>query len=132
MLAWGVLPACSSEQVGDKSVVVEEQVSQRVSDALFVWTNANPSANDPSGSGKIETRDPGQFGKANAAGRATILGVKNVVLAGNGLPEDAQLAEEWTQEVAHLNRVVWELTPDGLPAGEGLRQNAQFYLLQEG
>jgi hypothetical protein len=127
LLLWAITPGCSREERGGEAVTAEEPSARQVSDVLFVWANPNPSAAyELSASGTIETRDPAQYAQANAASRAAILGLNNVVMAGSGLPEDGQLAEKWTQEVAHLGRVVWELMPDDVAAGESYTKERGF------
>jgi hypothetical protein len=80
-----------------------------IRDLLWVWGNP-------------EMAKPGQhttatFAEASPARRAQLLGVPNVVLAGNGVPNDDQEADRQTQEVAAHPRLIWEISADG--SGEG-------------
>lgn len=73
-------------------------------DLFWVW--ATPERAKP-GNHDVET-----FADASAPQRAQLLDVPNVIMAGEGLPNDDRLAERWTREVAHLPRIVWEISAD--------------------
>lgn len=83
--------------------------AKTIRDLLWVW--GNPEMAKP-GRQNVAT-----FAEASPARRAQLLGVPNVVLAGNGVPNDDQEADRQTQEVAAHPRLVWEISADG--SGEG-------------
>jgi hypothetical protein len=80
-----------------------------VRELLWVW--GNPEMGRP-GRHTLET-----FAQASPAERARLLGVLHVVMAGHGLPDDEAKAREQTQSVAGLQRIVWEIGPDGEGVG---------------
>lgn len=88
-----------------QSPVDEAAPPKLMRDLLWVW--GNPEMTEP-GEHTLAT-----FAQAGPAERAKLLGVPNVVMAGTGLPNDQQQAEELSASVAHCARVVWEITPDG-------------------
>ena len=76
-----------------------------IRDLLWVWGNPEMA--------KAGEHTVASFAEASPARRAQLLGVPNVVLAGNGVPDDDQEAERQTQEVAMHPRLVWEISADG-------------------
>jgi hypothetical protein len=78
---------------------------QCVRDLLWVW--GNPEMAKP-GDHTVAT-----FAEASPAQRARLLGVPNVILAGNGLPNDDRQADALTQAVSDFPRLLWEITADG-------------------
>ena len=82
-------------------------------DIVWVWGIPVGSGVYEMGKGKmLATTDPAKFAQADVQSKASILGVRNVVMAGDGLPNDLKLAEELTSEVAQMKHLVWEMTPD--------------------
>jgi hypothetical protein len=79
-----------------------------VRDVLWAW--GNPEMTKP-GPHTVAT-----FASASPARRAELLGVPNVIMAGQGIPNDDRQADALTRDVASSPRVIWEITPDG---GEG-------------
>ncbi len=71
---------------------------------LWVWGNPEMTTEG--------THDPATFAQAGPAERARLLGVPNVVMAGNGLPLDSKAANALMQGVKGHNRVLWEIMPD--------------------
>lgn len=78
---------------------------QVIRDLLWVW--GNPEMTKP-GEQTLAT-----FAEASSAKRAELLGVPNVVIAGQGIPNDDAQADALTREVAASPRVVWEISADG-------------------
>jgi len=83
-----------------------------IRDLLWVW--GNPEMAKP-GQHTVAT-----FAEASPAQRAQLLGVPNVVLAGQGVPNDDLEAERQTREVAACPRLIWEISPDGSGQGRPL------------
>jgi len=81
-----------------------------VRDLMWVW--GNPEMAEP-GHHSVAT-----FAHASPAERAELLGLSNVIMAGNGLPDDAALAERWARQVSHADRLIWEIGSDA-PEGSG-------------
>lgn len=86
-----------------------EDKPRQVRDILWVW--GNPEMETP-GTHTIAT-----FAQASPAERARLLGVPNIILAGNGLPDDDRKAQALMRGVARAPRHVWEISPDGETAG---------------
>jgi hypothetical protein len=80
-----------------------------VRDVMWAW--GNPEMAKP-GPHTLAT-----FAEAGCAERAQMLGVPNIVMAGQGLPNDNAKADYLTKEVAGFKRLVWEITPDGTGLG---------------
>ena len=78
---------------------------QTIRDLLWVW--GNPEMAKP-GEQKLAS-----FTQASAAGRAKLLGVPNVLIAGQGIPNDDAQADALTCEVASAPCVIWEISADG-------------------
>ena len=91
---------CSALDADDKP---ETQVV-KVRDLLWVW--GNPEMGQPGAD------SAGDYAAATPAKRAEILGTPNIVMAGSGLPHDRELAAEWSDEVSHAPRLVWEIISD--------------------
>jgi hypothetical protein len=72
---------------------------------MWVWGNPEMATE---GQHTVET-----FVHASPAERAAILGVPNVIMAGQGLPDEDSESERLTSQVAGLGRMVWEISPDG-------------------
>lgn len=91
--------------------------TRKFADLLWVWGIPQGIAAYDIAAGKmLDTMEPSQFAQANAISKAKILGVANVAMAGNGLPNDLKEAERLSREVGGLKRVAWEFGPD---KGEG-------------
>ncbi len=73
----------------------------------MVWVWGNPEMVKP-GPHTVAT-----FAEASPAERAQLLGVSNVVMAGLGLPNDDQKAEELARGVSGSRRIAWEIVPEG-------------------
>ncbi len=76
-----------------------------VRDRLWVW--GNPGMTEP---GK---HTAATFAQASPQGRARMLGVPNIIMAGSGLPHDRAKAARLTREAAAAPHLVWEVVPDG-------------------
>ena len=81
-------------------------------DAVYVWGIAEATGTYEIGGELISTDDPAKFAEADSPSKAAILGVNNIVMAGAGLPNDAEVAKEISRSVAHLDRCMWEFNPD--------------------
>jgi hypothetical protein len=80
---------------------------------LYVWgTPVGNAAYDLPRGQMLRTSDPAKFAQAEPASRAAMLGVHNVFMAGDGLPNDLQAGEAQSKGVAQMKRIIWELTPD--------------------
>lgn len=91
--------------------------TRKFSDMLWIWGIPEGIAAYDIAAGKmLDTMDPVKFAQASAISKARILGVSNVAMAGNGLPNDLKQAEALSAEIAGLKRVAWEFGPD---KGEG-------------
>jgi hypothetical protein len=90
---------------GGPWAVAEEARPKIVRDLLWVW--GNPEMTTP-GKHTLAT-----FAQASPAERAQLLGVPNMILAGQGLPNDNQQADAWTRQASGASRVVWEIASDG-------------------
>lgn len=89
----------------------------RLIDILWVWGIPEGNGAYEMGKGRmVPTKDPAAFAQADAQSKAAILGVPNVLMAGDGIPDDLHRAEELSRGLAGLKRIGWELGPDG---GEG-------------
>lgn len=75
---------------------------------LWVW--ANPEMTKPG------EHTVASFVEASPLRRAELLGVPNIVMAGNGVPDDDAEAERLTRAVASAPRLVWEISADKTPA----------------
>lgn len=76
----------------------------KVLDYLWVWGNPELSL--------IQSTNDAHFGAAGPISRVQMVGMQNVYMAGLGVPYDLIYAEALTQPVAHLKRIVWEISPD--------------------
>ena len=76
----------------------------KVLDYLWVWGNPELSL--------IQSTNDAHFGAAGPISRIQMLGLKNVYMAGLGVPLDLIYAEALMQPVAHMSRIVWEVSPD--------------------
>lgn len=75
---------------------------RRLRDMLWVWGNPEMAVPGPH---TVET-----FAAASPAERAELLGVRNIILAGHGLPADDLEAAAITGAAAGADRLVWEIT----------------------
>ena len=89
-----------------------------VRDILWVWGNPEMA------SGTDAEQTCATFAQASPARRAELLGTPNVLIAGDGIPNDQKLAQRRTASVKQSKRVVWEIMPDG--EDENLKLS-QFY-----
>ena len=76
-----------------------------VRDILWIW--GNPEMAKP-GPHTVAT-----YAQASTAERAKLLGAPNVMMAGDGLPNDDKEADRLTESVAHCKRILWEIGRDG-------------------
>lgn len=88
-----------------QSLSADKATPKTLGDLFWVW--ATPDR-DEQGEHNYAT-----FAQAPAAQKAKLLGTPNVIMAGSGLPDDAQLADDFTKAVADCSRVIWEISPDG-------------------
>lgn len=70
---------------------------------LWVW--GNPEMGQPG------MHTSASFAQASPMERARILGVPNVIMAGQGLPESDQAAEKDMAGIEEAQRVIWEIGP---------------------
>ena len=99
--AGGLCPAAH----GEARAVHEPGGPAVIRDLIWVW--GNPGMTEP-GDHTLDT-----YAQASPAQRARLLGAPNIIMAGNGLPNDDKLAERLTQDVLGLKRIVWEIAADG-------------------
>lgn len=86
---------------------------RKMIDIIWVWGIAEPiGAYDIGKEPLLATTDPAQFAQADSQSKAAILGVRNVVMAGSGLPNNRQVAEKLSKQISGMKRIAWELTPD--------------------
>jgi hypothetical protein len=97
--------AAVAEPPGGVVPSAEGSQAVKVRDLLWVW--GNPEMATPG------SHTTASFAEAGPAERARLLGVPNVILAGQGLPNDDQEAGSLMRQVAAAPRVVWEIGPDG-------------------
>lgn len=76
-----------------------------VRDLIWVW--GNPEMTKPG------EHTSATYADASPAQRARILGAQNIIMAGQGLPDDDALADQLTRDVLGLKRIVWEIAADG-------------------
>jgi hypothetical protein len=76
-----------------------------VHDLLWVWGNPEMAT-----AGKHTVAS---FASASPAKRAELLGVPNVIMAGQGLPNDDGQADALTHDVAAAPHLIWEIAADG-------------------
>ena len=93
-----------------------------VKDLFWVW--GNPEMAEPGG------HTTASFAQASPAQRAKMLGVSNVIMAGRGLPDSDEQAEEEIQGVLGLNRLVWEISEGDKPWVNEQTMNRVQSLLQ--
>ena len=96
-----LLAACNSLSAADRPGTVRD----------LIWAWGNPEMAKPG------PHTAATFAEAGPAERARLLGVPNIVMAGQGLPNDNAKADALTKEVAGFKRLVWEITPDGTGLG---------------
>src|SRR5436190_24152165 len=82
----------------------ESKQPKTVRGLIWVWAVTDIAQPEP--------RTPATYAEAGPAERARLLGVPNVVMAGEGLPDDDQKADLLMQQVSNLGQVVWEVSPD--------------------
>jgi hypothetical protein len=85
-------------QFGD---VAAAEISQ---DKLWVW--GNPEMGQPG----VHTAE--SFAQASPIERAKILGVPNVIMAGQGLPDSDDAAEKEMAAAQDAKRIIWEIAPN--------------------
>jgi hypothetical protein len=78
-----------------------------VRDILWVWGNAEMAR------GNDAEHTFATFAESSPARRAELLGTPNALMAGDGIPNDQQLARAQTESVKRCRRIVWEIMPDG-------------------
>ena len=76
-----------------------------VRDLIWVWGNPEMA--------EAGAHTSATYAQAGPAERATLLGARNIFMAGHGLPSSDQEAEALMEQVAGFPRVVWEIAPDG-------------------
>jgi hypothetical protein len=76
---------------------------EHLHEMLWVW--GNPEMGQPG------AHTTASFAQAGPMERAQILGVPNVILAGQGLPDSDEAAEKDMAAIADAQRVVWEIGP---------------------
>ncbi|MBI3849704.1 MAG: hypothetical protein HY298_05355 [Verrucomicrobia bacterium] len=101
--------ACRSFAQGHEPRPTERTKLKTIRDLLWVWGNPEMTKAGPHA---VAT-----FAEASPAQRAQLLGVPNVVMAGNGIPNDDPEADRLSKEVAEFPQLVWEISADG--TGEG-------------
>ena len=99
------LPAACPTAHGQPQPKQQRAAPSVVRNVIWIW--GNPEMTTP-GKHALAT-----FAQAGPAERAALLGIPNVIMAGNGLPNDDKLADKLTEEVAHCPRLLWEITADG-------------------
>lgn len=78
-------------------------------DLIWVWGNPEMATEGP--------HTVATFAQAAPAERASLLGVPNIIMAGQGLPKDQELAQRYTEQVDGAPRLVWEIAADGESPG---------------
>lgn len=96
VLCAAVMAAASAAQGAPRVV--------RVRDRLWAW--GNPEMARPG------VPSAATYAQAGPIDRARILGAPNVVLAGDGLPDDPKAADRITREAADAREIVWEIASD--------------------
>ncbi|MSO21652.1 MAG: hypothetical protein EXQ58_00035 [Acidobacteria bacterium] len=87
--------------------------SKKLIDIVYVWgTPVGNNAYDLPKGKMLRTDDPAKFAEADPHSRASLLGVHNVFMAGDGLSNDMKTAEAQSEEVSQMKRIIWELTPN--------------------
>ncbi len=76
-----------------------------VRDLLWAW--GNPEMAKPG------EQTVANFASASPAQRAALLGTPNIIMAGHGIPNDDQQADDQTRQVARSPRLIWEISADG-------------------
>lgn len=76
----------------------------KVLDYLWVWGNPEHSL--------TQSTNDAHFGHAAPINRAQMLGVRNITMCGIGVPQMPIYADMLMKPVAHLDRIVWEISPD--------------------
>ena len=76
-----------------------------VRDLIWVW--GNPEMTKPG------EHTSATYADASPVQRARLLGATNIIMAGQGLPNDDTLADRLTRSVLGLKRIAWEITADG-------------------
>ena len=89
------------------AVGVYRTAPSKVRDVLWVWSTPKTEQRD------LRDCRPEQFVQAPAHEKLKLLGVSNVLMAGNGLPSDFAEATRLSDTVADAANVVWEVMPDG-------------------
>ncbi|MBI4582543.1 MAG: hypothetical protein HY717_00725 [Planctomycetes bacterium] len=80
-----------------------------VRDLMWVWGNPEMAEDG--------AQTLAAFARAGPAQRALLLGVPNIVMAGQGVPGDDHRADAFARPVAEFKRLVWEIAPDGEGGG---------------
>lgn len=94
-------------QVGDRKPRSDVRRARPnvIRDLLWVWGNPEMAT--------VGKHTPATFAQASPAERAILLGVPNIVMAGQGVPNNDQMADAWTLGVSGFSRLVWEISADG-------------------
>ncbi|MBI5093475.1 MAG: exo-alpha-sialidase [Candidatus Hydrogenedentes bacterium] len=82
---------------------VRAEGQEPLREMLWVW--GNPEMGQPGG------HSTASFAQATPMERARILGVPNVIMAGNGLPESDEAAEKHMAAINDAQHIVWEIAP---------------------
>jgi hypothetical protein len=94
--------AVSGQAVGTESNA--QSAPNRIRDLMWVWGLAGVGTDGPHTSAT--------FAQASPAERSRLINVPSIIMAGNGLPRNDEDAVEWTSEVAHAPRLIWEIATD--------------------
>jgi hypothetical protein len=73
-------------------------------DILWVWGNPEMGTEGP--------HTVASYAQASPKERAALLGARNIILAGTGVPLDYNKAEQITEAAASAKRLIWEILPD--------------------
>ena len=90
---------------GEASAAQEPSKPSVIRDLIWVW--GNPEMTEPG------EHTLASYAQASPAQRARLLGAPNIIMAGNGLPNDDEAADHLTRDVLGLRRIVWEIAADG-------------------
>lgn len=104
-IAAGTFALTVTGMAGNISAAEGKFETPRLKDCLWTWGNPEMTT--------AGEHTAAAFAQASPAERSKLLGTPNVILGGNGLPNDDAEAELLTKQVAHCPRIIWEITADG-------------------
>ncbi len=104
-IAAGAVALTVAGMAGNVRATDGKSETPRLKDCLWVWGNPEMTT--------AGEHNAATFAQASPAERAKLLGTPNVMMGGNGLPNDDAEAESLTKQVAHCPRILWEITADG-------------------